>query len=149
MMELPPETEAVSMSPLSIAEFHNPIENPPWEAEGLTPDMVLDFCDFATYDKIYHKPLPEAFQENPIHHALRIAWLMKNFPEDAIHFDAEDSQRGGWGISDGNHRLYTALILEREDINVVFSGFEETISEMFGEEVGVKVFDDDPCNLAM
>lgn len=109
-----------------ILKISNPLDAPPWDTPGeiLTRDMV----DVCLEKGVFEGEPIDAGPATAWQHAARIAKFVVDPPEDPIHLDLGVNAPLEWIISDGNHRLYAAVLRGDEEIMSLISGsFDRSI----------------------
>ena len=111
-----------------VISYINPLQDDPWGC-GLTLEMVND----AIEDRAYHPAPVEYGEEDPMVHAMRIAWLVENGWQDEIVFDVgvTPDTISKYPITDGNHRLAAAILREDTHILICPDGDLDIASKLF------------------
>lgn len=114
-----------------ILDLVNPVETPPWHCDNqIRLEDVLSAIDRQDF---LATPVPDADIKNANSHIRRIAWLVKNGWSDPIDIDVGIPGLGlhiDWPVTDGNHRLYAAIVREDLDIWAYISGSIDYANEI-------------------
>lgn len=139
------------MTKLSVQILENlgsPFENDVWDCGIVTKQMVTDAVEqesllgheeWATLHLPTAERGPTATLDaiTPLHHASRIAFLMKAGWADPMDIDVGIPSMDcypTWMWSDGNHRLAAAIMLNHQNIEANVAGDLDYASELFGVE---------------
>lgn len=111
-----------------------PLATPPWYLDA--PLSPADVLESYREGRLINAPLLPALSADASSHAARIAGLMTSGWDDPLSVDIgvpshPDRLLDLWPITDGNHRLYAAILLEHREISVSLSGCVETLDKVF------------------
>lgn len=134
--------ETIDLPLAVVVAIVNPRAAPPWREvnDALSPEQFEDLvlAALATGD-LCAEPWDRGEDTNrlswvsPQRHAARIAWFVENGWQDAITISAWSQDTAEYPLSDGNHRLYAAILREETTLQVGFDGPTESMASLVSE----------------
>ena len=115
----------------SITDMADPVRTPPWRTDTPLTKIVVQRC---LSDQRYLQTPASESEQDTLRHAMRIAWLHDNSWSDAISLEINEGSEV-WPITDGNHRLYAAILRGDDEILVEVSGSLDMLEKHFSIEL--------------